>query len=87
MHKPLTVGSKQASTVCAEEVLGVPGLVQSCQDVLVNRPDRETSHHAFASFRGLSIIEEAQMESLQKLLIKDFDLQHETEPQNPGFVF
>lgn len=30
----LTFRSKQASTVCTEKVLWVPGLVQRCQDVL-----------------------------------------------------
>lgn len=33
-----TVWSKQVSAVCAEEMLRVPGLVQSCQDVLCNPP-------------------------------------------------
>lgn len=33
--RPLTLRSKQAAAVCTEEVLGVPGLVQRCQDVLV----------------------------------------------------
>lgn len=36
----LTVRSKQAAAVCTEEVLGVPGLVQRCQDVLV-KPARK----------------------------------------------
>lgn len=33
--RPLTLRSKQAAAVCTEEVLGVPALVQRCQDVLV----------------------------------------------------
>lgn len=49
MHKPLTFRSKPATTVCTEEVLWVPGLVQRCQDVLVNQPDIEKLHHAFTS--------------------------------------
>lgn len=35
VHRPLTLRSEQAAAVCTEEVLGVPGLVQRRQDVLV----------------------------------------------------
>lgn len=49
----LTLGFKQAAAVCAEEVLGVPGLVQRCQDVLVKpAKDRGVTPHFFCQLIG-----------------------------------
>lgn len=40
----LTFRTKQTTTVCTEEVLWVPGLIQRCQYVLENQADIEKLH-------------------------------------------